>query len=366
MNGTTVALMASAVPPAESIANLPDLQALFGSLDYCECSDCRSVLSPAAYFVDLLQFLKQRGALAALLARRPDLQYIALGCGNTDVTLPYIDVVNELLEAAIAPPATPVTLYETAGTSDERRALPQAVSQAAYDKTAAAVFPLTLPFDLPFAQASAFLDAMGTALDRLMQLCGSGSAAARAAAQLGLNPPMQAVINGTDTHQPWERWGFNAQANPANVYDPKTRQPLDPAPADWIAALSKVPVLLGRATLNFAELCQLLEVTWVTGGAVTLKLGYTVQDGINVASCDTELMTFEGLDAAVLDRANRFLRLWAATQLEMWEAGLGAEGRRRQHGRCIPGVSRRGPGAAAAARPAAAGAAELLVPHVHR
>jgi hypothetical protein len=319
LNGTTIALMASPVPAAGSLANLPDLQALFGSLDYCECSECRSVLSPAAYFVDLLQFLKQRGVLDALLSRRPDLKFIALGCGNTDVTMPYIDVVNELLESAIAPPATPVTLYETAGTSAERRALPQQTSQAAYDKTAAAAFPLTLPFDLSFAQTAGFLKAVGTRLEQVMRLCDSGSAAARAAAQLGINPAMQAVINGTDAHQPWERWGFNAQANPANVYDPKTRQLLSPAPADWIAALSKVPVMLGRANLDFGQLCQLLEVDWVTGGNVTLKLGFVVQDNINIASCDTELMTFDGLDAAVLDRANRFLRLWTATPLQMWE-----------------------------------------------
>lgn len=319
LNGTPIAFMASPVPPPGSVANLPDLQALFGSLDYCACSDCRSVLSPAAYFVDLLQFLKQRGALAALFSRRPDLQFIALGCGNTDVTLPYIDVVNELLESAIAPPAIAVTVFATSGDSAERRALPQHVSQSAYDKTANALFPLALPFDLAFAQTSAFLNALGTRLDQVMQLCGSGTAAARAAARLGLNPAMQSLINGTDTHQPWERWGFAAQTNPPNIYDPKTRQLLSPAPADWIAALSKVPVLLGRAQLNFAQLCQLLEVAWVTGGNVTLELGHTVQDNLNIASCDTELMTFTGLDAAVLDRANRFLRLWTSSRLPMWE-----------------------------------------------
>ena len=182
---------------AGAVANLPDLQSLFGSLDYCQCSECRSVLSPAAYFVDLLQFLKQRGALTAVLSRRPDLQCIALGCGNTDVTLPYIDVVNELLESAIAPPATSVKLLETAGSSAERRALPQQIAQAAYNKAAAALFPLTLPFDLSFAQTAAFLKALGTPLDQVMRLCGSGSAAARAAAQLGLNP---AAAEGDQRH----------------------------------------------------------------------------------------------------------------------------------------------------------------------
>ena len=32
------------------------MEALFGSLDFCECDHCRSVLSPAAYLVDILKF----------------------------------------------------------------------------------------------------------------------------------------------------------------------------------------------------------------------------------------------------------------------------------------------------------------------
>src|SRR5215467_5869423 len=31
---------------------------LFGNPDFCQCEDCRSVLSPAAYFVDVLEFLR--------------------------------------------------------------------------------------------------------------------------------------------------------------------------------------------------------------------------------------------------------------------------------------------------------------------
>ena len=39
------------------IKRFPTMESLFGSMDYCECDHCRSVLSPAAYLVDLLQFL---------------------------------------------------------------------------------------------------------------------------------------------------------------------------------------------------------------------------------------------------------------------------------------------------------------------
>jgi peptidoglycan hydrolase-like protein with peptidoglycan-binding domain len=332
LNSPTFALMASPVPEANSVAGLPDLNTLFGSLDECECSDCRSVVSPAAYLVDLLHFLGKRTASGGfttardvLFARRADLQFIALDCANTDVTLPYIDVVNELFEAAIVPPATPVTLIETTGTAAERRALPQQVSADAYIKTAAAVFPLTLPFDLPFAQTAAFLTAMGSSLDQAMSLCASGTPAAGAAARLGLNPAMQAVINGTDGHQSWERWGFDT-AHPATVIDPKTRLPMvDPdtqavfVPKDWVDALSRVPVLLGRADLSFAQVCQLLEMVWVTASGGTLNLGVVEVSGAQVVSCDTERMTLTGLDADAFDRVSRFLRLLSATGLQMWE-----------------------------------------------
>jgi GH18 family chitinase len=87
---------------------LADWQALFGSTSTCACEDCRSVYSAAAYFVSLLQFLKSSGtngagntAYDALLARRPDLPYIKLNCVNIDTELPYVDLVNEILEGFV-------------------------------------------------------------------------------------------------------------------------------------------------------------------------------------------------------------------------------------------------------------------------
>ncbi len=84
------------------------LQELFGSLDFCDCEHCMSVYSAAAYLVDLMQFLKAgldkngRSYLAVLLGRRPDLAEIELSCENTDIRIPYVDLVNEVLENATA------------------------------------------------------------------------------------------------------------------------------------------------------------------------------------------------------------------------------------------------------------------------
>ena len=116
---------------------IPDWSTLFGSIDVCTCSECRSTTSPAAYYVDILHFLQQRmlvdlisrndageiidisyktttdsetrktvtkTAKDVLFERRPDLGQIELSCQNTNLPLPYVDLTNEILENAVKPP----------------------------------------------------------------------------------------------------------------------------------------------------------------------------------------------------------------------------------------------------------------------
>lgn len=91
-----------------ALSNFPNWNNLFQTGDLCECEHCRSVLSPAAYFADLLMFLKDRETHTGngkvkdvLFHRRPDLGFLELNCDNALVPLPYVDVVCEVLESAI-------------------------------------------------------------------------------------------------------------------------------------------------------------------------------------------------------------------------------------------------------------------------
>src|SRR5207249_1067383 len=94
---------------------------------------------PSAYFVDLLQFLKSQPVGTGtvrdkLIARRPDLPVIELSCANATKRLPFIDLVNEILEVSLwqqlnggaAWPTTPATVATTA-TEDELLAAPEIV-----------------------------------------------------------------------------------------------------------------------------------------------------------------------------------------------------------------------------------------------
>jgi hypothetical protein len=121
---------------AKEVSEIAQWSTLFGSLDLCDCEHCRSVYGPAAYLVDALHFLNDRhlvetitrdaqgniiivtykkktlpdgsevnkSAKDALFERRPDIGDIELTCENTNTPLPYVDLVLEVLEDAVAPP----------------------------------------------------------------------------------------------------------------------------------------------------------------------------------------------------------------------------------------------------------------------
>ena len=163
---------ASIVDPAPSPpANAADalaygaLESLFGEMDYCTCEHCRSILSPAAYLVNLLQFIDRPASevpagftnpQTVLLERRPDIQHLPLTCENTNTPLPYVDLVNETLEYYIT---NGLTLAGYTGHStdasvkpEDLLASPQFVSETAYATLAEAQFPPPLPFHRPLEQ----------------------------------------------------------------------------------------------------------------------------------------------------------------------------------------------------------------------
>lgn len=89
---------------------------LFGALNGCDADDCQTVLSPAAYFVDLMRFVDEHftplleghvfgedqealSTFISLQARRPDLWSLPLNCENTKELVPYLQIAVEVLEA---------------------------------------------------------------------------------------------------------------------------------------------------------------------------------------------------------------------------------------------------------------------------
>ena len=324
---------------AAEAASSPTWQTLFGSLSFCACEHCRSVYSPEAYLVDLLQFLKQqpatepdgtvrddKTALDVLFKYRGDIGDIELSCDNTDTEMPYIDLVNEVLESAVV--RQQLVAQQTTWTAEELRANAEYMNDLAYRRVAMEVYPRLLPFNLWLWEARTYLGHLGVSLDELMDILQRRGLSdfnqpdldqAIAFERLGLSPQESHIVMGSVSpiRQPWDYWGVAA--------------------ASWPAALFDVPTFLRQAELSYEALVELLFTRYINpfrGKVIIILPGLPLPDlppgpieiGISIsfsAPCTLEGATLNRLTEPALDRIHRFLRLQKAlgwTTLELDQA----------------------------------------------
>ncbi|HXA29002.1 MAG TPA: neuraminidase-like domain-containing protein [Candidatus Angelobacter sp.] len=171
--------------PVFAQATLDDL---FGNLDYCTCDDCQSIISPAAYLVDLLHFVDVAAGApfdnpqSVLLHRRPDIGALPLTCDNTNIALPYLDLVNETLEyyAGNGLSMAGYAGHDTDGTVSHAAldAAPQndddTHAQAAYTTLQQVWFPAPLPFHRELERLRSRLTTLGTTLHDVMKVLRTG------------------------------------------------------------------------------------------------------------------------------------------------------------------------------------------------
>src|SRR5581483_2841640 len=263
------------------IVHFPSLASLLGSTDFCECEDCGSVLSPAAYLVDLFQFLSPANPgwsiftgnwsaahgedyalhhlrpFEALMARRPDLQNLLLSCANTNTLMPYIDIVNEVLELQVAGQLVAVYNSDDTTPSADLLAQPQHVNAAAYTQLKTKNYPLTLPFDRPLEVARRFFALVGTPLWRALDvfrptdaLFAAGSpppAYARAdvlAESLGIGPDEYRLY--TSPPDWWTLYGYGAGEEAAAA-----------------SALTSARTLAARLGVSYRELADLVQTNFL-------------------------------------------------------------------------------------------------------
>lgn len=325
-----VAQPASMTALAPLLAGFPDLQSLFGATDYCSCEHCRAIHGPAAYLVDVLEFLRHRAATPGtardvLFARRPDIAAIELSCANTNGALPYIDLACEVLEDAVAASsATTVRARQTSGSLAELRANPQFVNDGAYATLRDAVFPHAAPFDLWTVEVRAFLRQLGVPWHELLaafQVPATATTPAQptdteiAGEQLGFDRRGITLLTTIAPAQPWLQWGLAEAAN--SIHDP--RKPDDPTAVitgTWLQVLGFVPVFLHRTELRHRELIQLLATRFINpAGAITIL--ETSDDGF--AHCDTGTQTITTWTPVALTRCLQFLRLWRRLGCTIWD-----------------------------------------------
>jgi hypothetical protein len=248
----------------EEVPGKATLETLFGNLDYCACDHCKSVLSPAAYFVDLLEMLDLHDVPHAgddpqtvLFERRPDLANLLLTCENTNVAMPYVDLVNEVLEHYVAHGSLAgYSGHDTSPSAENADLLvdPQFVEAAAYPPLAAAVFPVPLPFHLPLEALRLQYEAWDTTLADAFGVLGTAADVRRET--LGLNPAELSILTDHTFRALPEHFGEPAGA---------TIDQLN-------SAVANAKVFSRRLGLAYFDLDAILKTRFVSPGVVLLPL----------------------------------------------------------------------------------------------
>ncbi|MER9970252.1 neuraminidase-like domain-containing protein [Mesorhizobium sp. M0060] len=294
------------------LGNIPNLETLFGSLDYCDCEHCQSVYGPAAYLADVLRFLDAHPSETAnrtvrdiLFDRRPDLGNVKLNCINSETPLPYIDLVCEVLENAVEAPAANANFsFQTNLTAEELRAYPENQRAMAYDVLRAAKFPVSGTFDLWQEEARTFLGHLGVDRHDLMRTFQTGAGAAAV--------PSETSIAG-------EFFGLNSQ-DTGLVVQPKPAQADQDVFFGFDTSRAKIPVLefLQNTGLDYVELLDLLSVKWVNpaGDANPIQIERPSD------TCGLDKQSLLNLTPARFDRIHRLIRFWRHTPWALWELDL--------------------------------------------
>lgn len=303
----------------------PTLRTLFGSQDACECEHCTSLYSPAAYYTDILNFLynRTRPVYDELIRRRPDLIQLDLNCKNTNTPVPYVDLVNELLENQVTSIRN-TTFYQTTWQANELAANPEHLNNAAYDVLKQAVYPRVLPFNLPVEEARVYLKHLGVQKHQLMATFFAGTKEEAFEdfdinmERLAISPEEAKILSGETTGDGsgtsglWNFYGFDKETG----YKPLT----DPADSsqqisggNWKDNVTdRVDVFLQQIGITYKDLLTLLQCHSIN----PLRPGETIRD-IEIeavddgkSSCQLDNLRLVGADSDRLQKIHRFLRLW--------------------------------------------------------
>jgi len=279
-------------PPSvgQSFAALDGYASLFGSQAFCDCAHCASILGPAAYFVDLMEFVKQEvGAQIptahrlALAARRPDLWTTPLTCAATNELVPTLTIVNEVLENDVARRAG------YTGPWDDRETIEALVYQTALP---ALTRSFAQPFAVGLARTSAAIAAAGVSWPVLAEATGATGGSYRRVA-LGLSTVWEQLLVTP-------RLTLLALSEVYGMTFSGTSQAVDHVDATALAAAMGVD----RATLGA------VVTSWFVGrGGATPRI---VAGRRGPDSVQNDLEWVEELTADALDRMHRLSRAAAA------------------------------------------------------
>ena len=296
---------------ADYFKKIDGFEELFGDQAFCACEHCRSILSPAAYFVDLMCFIEANvldvafsgdnaDHVLALRERRPDLWTLVLSCDNTLKEIPQLLVVNEILENYIA------NRQGFAGDLTDRAAVSDFVYRT---QLSTRVDSFAQPTMLPLDRLEVYLSHFERRRADLLAHT-SAAEAILTAARLGLSETERNLIA---TPRPLladliRLYGISFQMSGSSTT--KIRK-------------FDAQMLLAPMGVSRSELSDFAGARFVTNGGadpITIK-----GERRNADSVQNDIERVSGLTLDSLDRMHRMVRLWRATPWTIRELDLVGE-----------------------------------------
>jgi hypothetical protein len=286
------------------LKDIPGFADFFGNQDFCDCKHCRSILGPAAYFVDLMSFVDEKitkhffanqlNHHQSLKSRRPDLWTLELTCENTNKPIPYLVVINEILENAIA------TMLGFSGNFGDRSAVGRVVYK---ERLPVHVRGFAEPFNLPFEEISTYLKHFDRSLADVAEASNvAGDALARL--RLAISPEDYQLIIQPNESLSFLRDIYGHQFTETGGIIQK-----------FDAQLFLMPMKVSRS-----ELGEITESRFVTNdGTLNIRIRGEKRSS---ESIQNDVENIEGLTRKALDRMHRFVRLWRATEWRVGELDL--------------------------------------------
>lgn len=298
---------------SQYLQRLEGYSTLFGSQDFCKCQHCQSIISPVAYFVDLMDFLKTHildeyftgpNAIHPLnpYNRRRDLwEGLPLTCDATHTLVPYLTIILEILENYIFRVRDIHPL--------DRENVESAVYRFLYEQAEidneVYVYSFRQPFCLPLVELQTYLQHFPSTraeIARTLLAYQQDTAEIIPQAELKVSRREYEMIqsrplnsaDGLNTEFLTRLYGFNVASNP----EPESKD------------------LFTLMEISRQQLTELVDTGFIAANG-TVSFEGSRHDGDTTLQPDKEVV--KGLTPDILDRMHRFVRLWRRLDWSMAE-----------------------------------------------
>gem|GEM_PF-4373969 len=302
--GMSLSKIANQILPASAdMKQFESLESMFGSMDLYDIPHDKSVLGPAAYLVDLLHFLESyknsegnAEAFDELIKRRPDITHLKLNSKNTSTLIPYIDIVHEILENAVAGDA--YSGNDTISSDEEMlAAYPGYINWDAYTALLGKKFPTA--FNYWREELTALMKKLDLPHEKIVELFSNGDTKDMAMAGFGFSEGERLLLQDSETTPTLAITDYYGGS---------------------VAANEPILNILSRFQVSYDDLLLLLETTYINPDPKDINYGTEGQPSLSAATIN--------LSGAEIRRMRRFLILqkrtgWSTFELDRIITKLG-------------------------------------------